>query len=307
MEKYIEKFWAEIRSVPKAKNIKKLTKGFSADSKFLIQAEREKYLLCFADKQDYEKKRRQFRLLKKMIEMGVRAPIPVEVGLLDDRKSCYSIYSFLEGEDAREEIPHLSEQNQFVVGEAAGKQLAKIHNLRAPEHIGSWHDRSIAKHYKYLNAYWETGVKIKNEQQIIDFIEEHKHLLKDRPNRFQHDDFHLENIILNNGKLAGIIDFDNYDWGDPYHDFVKMGLFQRETSIPFAIGQLEGYFHGKIPDDFWTLYAVYLAMAMFSSVVWTVRFSPENLEQMLKRLMTVQQEHHYFNLVKPVWYTNRLI
>ncbi|MCZ3365579.1 MULTISPECIES: aminoglycoside phosphotransferase family protein [Methanobacterium] len=42
-------------------------------------------------------------------------------------------------------------------------------------------------------------------------------LTKERPNIFQHDDFHAGNIIINNNKeLTGIIDFNRYDWGDPY-------------------------------------------------------------------------------------------
>ncbi|MCE7792052.1 aminoglycoside phosphotransferase family protein [Salipaludibacillus sp. CUR1] len=40
--------------------------------------------------------------------------------------------------------------------------------------------------------------------------------MKQRPNLFQHDDFHLGNIIVNNKKFAGVIDFNRYDWGRSY-------------------------------------------------------------------------------------------
>ena len=43
--------------------------------------------------------------------------------------------------------------------------------------------------------------KIKNDDKIIKFIDENEIYLKNRPNRFQHDDFHLENIILRDGNM----------------------------------------------------------------------------------------------------------
>lgn len=76
----------------------------------------------------------------------------------------------------------------------------------------------------------DKGIKIDNDDKVINYIESNAHYLKDRPNQFQHDDFHLENIILKDKKYAGVIDFNNYDWGDPFHDFVKVSLFSRETS-----------------------------------------------------------------------------
>lgn len=51
-------------------------------------------------------------------------------------------------------------------------------------------------------------------------------------------------------KYAGVIDFDNYDWGDPYHDFVKVALASKVDSVPFSIGQIDGYFNHEIPEDF---------------------------------------------------------
>lgn len=65
-----------------------------------------------------------------------------------------------------------------------------------------------------------------------------------RPNRFQHDDFHPSNILVQSNSYAGTIDFNRYDWGDPFHDFFKIAYFSREISIPFSIGQIDGYFDG---------------------------------------------------------------
>ena len=119
------------------------------------------------------------------------------------------------------------------------------------------------------------------------------HYLKVRPNQFQHDDFHLENIILKDKKYAGVIDFINFDWGDPFHDFVKVSLFSRETSIPFSVGQINGYFNHNIPEDFWRLYSIYAAMAIFSSVVWSIKKSPQQLDKMIERIYVVLEDHTF--------------
>lgn len=126
--------------------------------------------------------------------------------------------------------------------------------------------------------------------------------LKSRPNRFQHDDFHLENIIVRDARYVGVVDFNGYDWGDPIHDFVKIALFARDISIPYSIGQIEGYFNGRIPEEFWNLYAVYVGMTVFSSVVWTLLAAPHMLDDMLERLTIVLEDHNNFELSKPIWF-----
>ncbi|HFR4146286.1 TPA: aminoglycoside phosphotransferase family protein, partial [Bacillus cereus] len=176
------------------------------------------------------------------------------------------------------------------------------HTYEAPNNILPWYERAMKKHSKYLEAYKTCGINIKNDDKIIKFIEENEIYLKNRPNRFQHDDFHLENIIVRDGKYVGVVDFNGYDWGDPLHDFVKIALFARDISIPYSIGQIEGYFNRKIPEEFWKLYTVYVGMTVFSSVVWTLRAAPHMLDDMLERLTIVLEDHNNFELSKPIWF-----
>ncbi|MED2605015.1 aminoglycoside phosphotransferase family protein, partial [Bacillus thuringiensis] len=190
----------------------------------------------------------------------------------------------------------------YDIGIEAGKDLAKMHTYEAPNDILPWHERAMKKHSKYVEAYKTCGIKIKNDDKIIKFIDENEMYVKDRPNRFQHDDFHLENIIVRDGKYVGVVDFNGYDWGDPLHDFVKIALFARDISIPYSIGQIEGYFNRRIPEEFWKLYAVYVGMTVFSSVVWTLRAAPHMLDDMLERLHIVLEDHKNFELSKPSWF-----
>ena len=196
----------------------------------------------------------------------------------------------------------LNEREQYEIGVEAGKDLARIHLQPAPLEVKNWNERSIQKHNRYLKEYKKSGIKINKEDKIIRFIEGNYYYLINRPNQLQHDDFHLENIILKDKSYVGVIDFDNYDWGDPFHDFVKIAFFSRVDSLSFSVGQIDGYFDNHIPEDFWRLYSTYSAMAIFSSVVWSIKKSPEQLDKFLERIDLVLEDHKGFEVCKPGWY-----
>ncbi|MEC3031503.1 phosphotransferase [Bacillus thuringiensis] len=292
-----------IQIVKDAVDIKEISKGFSPDKKYIIMsANNEKYLFRTGDIKEYERKKIEFQILNEMVKCNVQAQRPIEIGIWEEEGVCYSIFSYLEGEDAKRLLSTYSPKEQYDIGIEAGKDLAKMHTLEAPKNILPWYERAMKKHRKYLEAYKTCGIKIENDDKIIKFIDENEMYVKDRPNRFQHDDFHLENIIVRDGRYVGVVDFNGYDWGDPLHDFVKIALFARDISIPYSIGQIEGYFNERIPEEFWKLYAVYVGMTVFSSVVWTLRAAPHMLEDTLERLHIVLEDHKNFELLKPIWF-----
>ncbi|MBJ7992911.1 aminoglycoside phosphotransferase family protein [Bacillus mycoides] len=297
-----------IQIVKDAANIEEISKGFSPDKKYIITTiEDEKYLLRTGDIKEFERKKIEFQILNEMQKRSVQAQKPIEIGLLEEDGLCYSIFSYIEGEDAKKLLPTYTPKEQYDIGIEAGKDLAKMHTYEAPKDLLPWYERAMRKHSKYLEVYKTCGIKIKNDDKIIKFIDENEMYVKDRPNRFQHDDFHLENIIVRDGKYVGVIDFNGYDWGDPLHDFVKIALFARDISIPYSIGQITGYYNGKIPDEFWRVYAVYVGMTVFSSVVWCLRAAPHMLEDTLERLHIVLEDHKKFELSKPIWFDSEMI
>lgn len=176
----------------------------------------------------------------------------------------------------------------------------------APNHISSWYSRKVEKHKKYMDAYFACDIKVKNDKKIIQFIEENIHHMQSRPNLFQHDDFHPGNIIVQDNAFAGVIDFNRYDWGDPYHEFLKIGIFTRHVSVPFSIGQIRGYFDNNDPDEyFWRLYSLYMAMCVFSTVIWTIKAIPDQVDDMLEKVYTFLDDHDYFEKLKPNWYIDQ--
>lgn len=302
MNEVIQTITEKVKLLKNTTKIEELKKGYSPDKKYIFYCNDEKLLVQIGDIEGYEKKKQEFQILKEMQQLNVQAPQPIDIGVITERDYCYNIYSYIDGEDAKEVMDTLSEDEQFIIGLDAGTQLTRMHQYKAPSTIETWYSRAMQKHYRYLDAYKSSGIKIKDENKIIDFIENNKHYIKNRPNHFQHDDFHLENIIVKDKQYAGVIDFNNYDWGDPLHDFVKLALFQREISVPFSIGQIEGYFKNNVPTDFWKVYCIYVGMVIFSSIIWSLRYAPTLLDEMLARLNNVIDDHKCFELLKPQWY-----
>lgn len=293
----------EIPLISNCKEVIEIKKGFSSDDKFLIHTkdDNKKLLLRVFNLEDLDPKRTEYAILEKMQEYQVTCSRPISIGEIENRG--YMITSYIDGKDAEDEILKYTEQEQYNIGIEAGKELKKMHQMPAPDYISSWYSRKVEKHKKYIDAYLACEVKVKNDDKIMKFIDENIHLMKSRPNLFQHDDFHLGNIVVSNKKFAGVIDFNRYDWGDPIHEFLKIGIFTRGVSIPFSIGQIRGYFNNREPDeDFWRLYSLYLAMCVFSTVVWTLKTVPNNMNEMLEKVYMYLEDHDYFSRLKPKWY-----
>lgn len=286
--------------------IEQIHKGYSSDSKYIVygQSGRPQYILRTYGIDQVENKRMEYSRISMMEEQGATCSRPVDIGVLPDKRLGYMIVSYVEGNEASDELPFLTEKEQYAIGVQAGVELLKIHQVACPDSMKPWQDRMAAKHQRYRTEYASCGVAIDHEEKLLSFIDGHLHLMQDRPNLFQHDDYHIGNLIVKDGKLSGVIDFNRSDWGDPIHDFVKVGMFSAEVSVPFAVGQIGGYHHHSEPDEaFWRLYSLYLGMTLISSVVWILKVRPEELDSMMMKIDRVMDDHDHFELIVPKWYT----
>ncbi|GFN32308.1 aminoglycoside phosphotransferase family protein [Paenibacillus xylaniclasticus] len=208
-------------SIPLLRNIAKLEqvhKGYSSNDKYIVHDSNghPRYILrTYSIDQDKYKKL-EFNGLRMMEKHDVKCSRPIEIGVLPEQDLGYMIISFIEGNDASAELLLLTEEEQYNIGIQSGVELIKIHQIICPDNMQSWDERMAAKHHRYRMEYSKCGVAINNEDKLLSFIDNNLYLMKDRPNIFQHDDYHIGNLIVKDGKLSGIIDFNRYDWGDPY-------------------------------------------------------------------------------------------
>ncbi|MFS0726994.1 aminoglycoside phosphotransferase family protein [Paenibacillus sp. 1P07SE] len=282
---------------------RRITKGYSGDRLYTGVLEGERTLLRIFDAAGYASKRQEYEMLGQLAALGVRCSRPLQFGLLEEQGVGYMLLTYIAGEDASVALPQLPVETQYAIGLEAGRELRKLHQLAAPPDWPGWYEAKAAKHRRYAQAYRICGVQFPGDEAVLAFIDRHLEAMRGRPNLFQHDDYHPSNLIVEGGRFAGVIDIGRFDWGDPVHEFLKIGMFTIETSLPFAVGQIRGYHEGREPDEsFWQLYALYMAMSVISSVVWVVKHHPQELEEMMTRLNRVMDDHQGFELHRPIWY-----
>ncbi|MEI5909708.1 aminoglycoside phosphotransferase family protein [Bacillus spongiae] len=302
MEYSIEKIVATIPFLNGSTQVKKIEEGYSPDEKYIVVKEENKYLLRIANITYAEKRKREFQLLKEIANRKVRSQRPIEFQVKEENQLCFLLMEYIEGVPASEAFKNCSEQIQYQIGEKAGKELYRIHQIKAPADRPIWEVSQRKKFSYYLTEYREGGIKLEKEQNILSFIKDNISLLTGRPTVLLHDDFHLGHIIIKNQEYKGIIDFNGYDYGDPYHDFYNLSLFSRRESIPFINGQINGYFSTKPNDGFWRLYSLYAAMNIIFTIVWTNKYDPNSMEDAMERINIILEDHDDFNLIQPKWY-----
>ena len=278
----------------------KINKGWSADNKYLIKDDNNnKYLLRISSIDQYEKKLVEFDYLKKLEKIGLSMCKPIEFGTCDD--GVYIILSWIEGVDAQEYILNLSNKEQYEYGIIAGKELLKIHSLNAPSNIFDWEEKFNKKIDRKIKMYEDCPIKIDKANNLIEYINNNRHLLKNRNLVFHHGDYHIGNMMINENKELVIIDFNRADFGDPYEEFNRI-VWCAQASSYFASGIVDGYFNNDVPEDFWRVLALYISSNTLSSIPWAIPFGKEEIEVMINQSKDVLRWYDDMNTYIPSWY-----
>lgn len=288
--------------IGRIQSIASIEKGFSIEKKFKITTGEGDYLLRVSPIKALNSKAKEFELMRKLYEIGVRCNKPILLFKNDEQKSVCAVYSYLSGIDAEDNIGNMPEEIQYKSGIEAGEDLKRINSLNCE--TNNWKKRKWKKHEYYVSRYSEQDYRFENDEKILRFIEMHYDASEAVNDQLQHDDFHLGNIIINSQGYVGILDFNRYDWGDPLHEFVKLEWFTWPVSEVFARGQIEGYFGKKHIDDIECLQiSVYIAMSILSTIVWTLEFHPHAWMDIEARMLMILDHCDYFESVRPKWAT----
>ncbi|NMC81490.1 MAG: phosphotransferase, partial [Armatimonadetes bacterium] len=245
--------------------IRPLLAGFSTDLKFILSANDEPvYLLRLSDKSETERRGVEFQVLRQLHSAGIPCSEPCYHKSVPEYGVCATLLRYIAGECAENVLPEISETAQCAVGTEAGEVLRRMHGAVDVPISRKWRNYREAKYRRMVTAARKMKLRFGGQHVVEQYVETNLHLLNGRPVAFQHDDYHPGNLIINSGRLTGVIDFNRIDWGDPWHDFYKMAHFAAPLWPAFACGQVDGYFGGTVPDDFWPLYTLYVAMSLHS-------------------------------------------
>ena len=280
-------------------NKEPIEKGWSGDKKYRVTtSDKKEYFLRITPKEKEVFCREIFDVQTRLYGMGLQMPKPYEIGECLD--GIYVVYQLIEGVDAEEYVKSISCEEQYSYGKTAGKILKVIHTLPAPENALKWEDRFNAKIDRKINMYKDCPIKFDGAKYIIDYLNGNRHLLKDRPQSFQHGDYHVGNMMIENGKLV-VIDFDRLDYGDPWEEFNRI-VWCASASPKFACGMVDGYFGGQPPLLFWQLLALYISSNTLSSIPWAIPFGQKEIDVMLNQTKEVLSWHDNMQNPIPTWY-----
>lgn len=276
-----------------------INKGYSCDKKYCVTAaDNTQYLLRITPYEKSATRKALYEILKQVELLEIPMCRPVEFGSCDE--GIYMLYTFIDGKDAEEVLPFLPDKEQYRLGLKAGRILQSIHTIPAPEEQEDWYARFNRKTDGKIQTYRECGIRFEGDDRVIEYLRNNRDCLRDRPQSFQHGDYHTSNMMIQNGELF-IIDFDRFDFGDPWEEFNRI-VWSAQLSPYFATGMVDGYFDGDPPLEFWRCLAFYIGSNTLSSIYWALDFGQSNLETMMKQSQDVLSWYHNMQTVIPDWY-----
>jgi len=258
--------------------VEPIHKGWSGDKKYYVETkDGERLLLRVSDISTYDAKKYEFDVMKKMSATGMKMSKPVSFGVCENGKSVYQLLSWCDGEEAKEALYNLSEAEQYAFGQKTASILKLMETIDAQPASMEWANSFQERVEHYIELYHNCGYTFPGDELIISYLQTGHHCIGERPTALMHMDFQTDNMVISpNGELY-TIDFQMCGVADPYHVLTGAGV-SAMYSVPFAMGQIEGYFGKTIPDDFWEVYAYYMTAEMLYAFTVGVHMEEEREE-----------------------------
>ena len=282
------------------KRLEPIEKGWSSDKKYRAEdSGGAVYLLRITPAGKDANRREMFEMTERVAALGIPMSRPLHFGTCAE--GTYSVYGWIDGEDLETVLADLPDVEQYRYGVEAGQILRKIHSIPAPEDMPDWGERFGAKASRKIEIFRECPIKFDGGEAIIAYLEENRGLLENRPQCYQHGDYHVGNMMLDRAGNLQTIDFDRYDFGDPWEEFNRIPWCV-QASPYFATGLVNGYFDGPPPMEFWKLLAFYVGSNQLSSVSWAIPFGQGEIDTMMRQAKEVLDWYAGMTRVVPSWY-----
>ena len=282
--------------------LKKITKGYSFDLKYVTKMNGKNVLLRLYDVSIREHVQEKIEKMRAFFKMGVRCQQVLAYGEVLEESFCYTIFSFIEGQDGEVAIPSLTEDEQYTVGYEAGGDLWKMHQLSIESSKEKYMTFVEKKFEKAVERYCMLEKRIPQDGTIINYVRDNIQLIGESGFVYAHHDFHAGNLIIRDKKYVGVIDFNRCGVNTAFSEFDKLEMFSTRLSIPFSKGMIDGYFKGKIPDRFWQIRSVHMAQVIIFHMNWATDYFPEDLPHAEGLVHYILDMYDGFTRHLPKWY-----
>jgi aminoglycoside phosphotransferase (APT) family kinase protein len=244
--------------------LEKVHGGWSFDEKFKAHLNNgEAHFIRIVQDKNLKIEEHRFSVMSILYNQGCFIQKPISFEHIEDK--IVQTFEWIEGETLKNQVILADEKTQYEWGVQAGKQLKIIHSIPSNSKI------NMIEYYQNrvknkLTSYDACQFKLDHEEKFKSMIDDGWATISNITPTFQHGDFHIENMVLNNNQVH-IIDFNRSDEGDPWQEFDRIA-FSARVSPAFAKGQIHGYFDNQPPFEFYIRLRFYLAINSFSSIPW---------------------------------------
>ena len=277
-----------------------IDKGWSGDKKYCaVTADGSKYLLRVSAMDRFDRRQQEYERMKELEQLEITMPKALEMGTGEE--GVYILTTWIDGEDAGDALPNLSAEAQYAYGVQAGQMLQKLHSIPAPPDAPDWEPRFNAKIDRKIAMYFGCPLKYEKVELLLTYLAENRFLLANRPQTYQHGDYHTGNMMLGRDGNLYIIDFDRDDFGDPWEEFNRI-VWCAQDAPEFARGMVDGYFEGNVPEAFWRLLLLYISSNTLSSLPWAVPYGGEQVKVMTEQWADIRSWYDDFRRIIPTWY-----
>lgn len=298
-----------INDIPRYKEWTNITVpmyGWSANLKYRVKdISGNDYVLRVSDISFFDDKKHEYENIIRLSQYDISMPKPIEFGVCNSGKHVYMLLTWIDGVAVEDVISGLNNELQYQLGYLSGNLLRKIHDCSPAVSEMNW-GTIYRKHIDMMiDDYHKVNIPVHYEHEIINYINANKHLLDNRFQVIRHGDFHVGNLIITQENNIGVIDFDKCAVGDAWEEFSGI-VWAARLSKQFARGQVDGYFSGNVPDEFFQLLALYIGIYTLEHVVRSFRNhkekNPQYLESIYSNTDFMSKIFDNYNTYIPNWY-----
>ena len=274
--------------------------GLSTDEKFEIFTRTGEHLILrVADESQTRRKYAEFAFMQRCQALGFPMPRPVACGLHAGR--VYELLTFVPGEPLSQELIGMPEDEQYRLGQEAGRALAAIHSVVLEPAEWRHADGEAEARKQMVFRYLASRHRMAGDDATVIFVA--KHVAPPKRLAGLHGDFHSGNLLLTpEGKLA-VIGFDRCRVGDRWQDFQRAQTFTVPRSAAFVNGQIHAYFCGEPPAEFWEAFAYETAYGAIRQIVEAQGHGADAVQQMQASYVRAARDFRGFTPCEPPrWY-----